>query len=369
MPAAPTAAVIGAALILSGLGFGSPSLLVPGIGLLGMAVVFFAWVGLATPSRLVRAAGPGRVIEGEPLRLRLSAAGSLLPLPGGRLTDPVLEAPIPVGPRWDRSLDLEVRLRGRGRRRLEPARLIVRDPLGMRTRVVESEPGGELLVLPRIEPLVVAGRGTSGSSVLAGLDPGAGAGRLDARAIELEVDGLRAHREGSPASRIHWPTVARTGELVERRLVAGADSAPLVVLDASAPASGDALDVAVRAATSLCWHLSQQGGCALLLPGDRRPVQVEPDLRGWPQAHARLALVESARVAPAFASLQRAGAVFWVTARAGAALPAAVRNGSGTRYLVGPMLRGAGQPAFLVAGCEGRRIGARSSGSRRRRAA
>jgi uncharacterized protein (DUF58 family) len=369
MPAAPTAAGIGAALILAGLGFGSPSLLVPGLGLLGMAVFFFTWVSLAAPSRLAREAGPGRVIEEDPFRLRIRAVGGLLPLPGGRLADPVLDEPIRVGPRWGRSVDVEVRLRGRGRRRLEPARLVVRDPLGMRTRVAVSEDGGDLLVLPRIEPLVVAGRGSAGSSVLAGLDDGAGAGQLDARAIELEVDGLRAHREGSPASRIHWPTVARTGELVERRLVAGADTAPLVVVDAGSPASEGALDLAVRAATSLSWHLSQAGGCALLLPGDRRPSEIEADLRGWPQAHTRLALVEAGRVPPTLGPMQRAGAVFWVTARERPALPAAIRAGSGARYLVGPLVRGTGQPTFLAAGCEGRRIGARSAGVARRAAA
>ncbi len=365
MPAAPTAAVIGAGLTLAGLGFGSPSLLVPGIGLLGMAVVFFGWVTLATPSRLVRAPGPGRVIEDEPLRLRIRAVGGLLPVPGGELTDSILAEPVRVGPGWKRELDCKVRLRGRGRRELGPARLVVRDPLGLRIRVVTSEPAGELLVLPRIEPLVVAGRGSSGSSVLAGLDDGGGAGRLDARAIELEVDGLRPHREGSPASRIHWPTVARTGQLVERRLVAGTDSAPLVVLDACRPASGDALDIAVRAAASLCWHLSQQeGGCALLLPGERRPAQIEPELRGWPAAHARLALVEPSSSGPSLGPLQRAGAVFWVTAGTAPALPAAMR-GSGPSYLVGPAVRGGGNPAFLVAGCEGRRVGARAPSARR----
>ncbi len=368
MPAAPTAAGLGAALVLAGLGFGSPSLLVPGLGLLGMAAFFFAWVRLATPSSLVRAPGPSRVIEDEPFRLRIRAVGGPLPPPGGELTDPVLEEPVGVGLGWKRSIDREVRLRGRGRRRLDPARLVVRDPLGLSTRVVASEAGGELLVLPRIEPLVVAGRGTSGASVLAGLDDGAGAGRLDARAIELEIDGLRAHREGSPASRIHWPTVARTGELIERRLVAGADTAPLVVLDGCRPASPEALDRAVRAAASVCWHLSQEGGCALLLPGERRPAEIEPELRGWPGAHARLALVEPSSAGPALAPLQRAGAVFWITARAKAALPPALRHGSGARYLVGPSVHGAGVPAFLVAGCEGRRIGARAAGGHRRAA-
>ncbi|MDX6584140.1 MAG: hypothetical protein QOI10_3324 [Solirubrobacterales bacterium] len=364
MPGAPTAAVFGAGLVLAGLGFGSPSLLVPGIGLLGLAIVAVVWVRLATPSRLVRTPGPSRVVEEEPFPLRIRAVGGLLPPPGGELTDPVLERPVKVGIRWRRSLALEVSLRGRGRLRLEPARLVIRDPIGLCTCEVESEDGGELLILPRIEPLVVAGRGAGGSSVLAGLDEGPDVGRLDARAIELEIDGLRPHRQGSPASRIHWPTVARTGELVERRLVAGGDTAPLVVLDAGGPASSDALDLAVRAATSLCWHLSRTGGCAILLPGDRRPSEVEPE-RGWPQAHARLALVEPVSAPPPLAAVHRAGAVFWVTARARPVLPAAVRS-SGVRYLVGPSVRGHGAPAFLVASCEGRRIGGRVANPLRR---
>jgi uncharacterized protein (DUF58 family) len=243
---------------------------------------------------------------------------------------------------------------------------VIRDPIGLCTREVRSAAGGELLVLPRVEALVVAGRGAGGSSVLAGLDEGPDVGRLEARAIELEIDGLRAHRRGSPASRIHWPTVARTGELVERRLVAGGDTAPLVVLDASRPSSADALDAAVRAAASLCWHLSRAGGCAVLLPGDRRPAQVEPE-RGWPQVHARLALVEPVGSPPPITAAHRAGAVFWVSARSAPALPAALR-GQGARYLVGPAVRGNGAPAFLVASCEGRRFGGRAAGPARRAA-
>ncbi|MET0128823.1 MAG: DUF58 domain-containing protein [Solirubrobacterales bacterium] len=361
MPGAPTAATFGIALILAGLGFGSPSLLVPGIGLLGLGLVAFAWVGLATPSRLVRAPGPSRVVEDEPFRLRIDALGSRLPIPGGELTDPVLERPIAVGPRWRRRVDLELRLHGRGRRPAEPSTLVVRDPLGLRSRTVVSEELAELIVLPRVDPVAVGGRGPGGPGLVAGIEDGAAPGRIDARAIELEVDGLRAYREGSPASRIHWPAVARTGELVERKMVAGADAAPLVVLDASRPASDDDLDAAVRAACSLCWNLAQAGGCGILLPGDRRPTEVESELRGWPSVHARLALVEPVATAPALSQARRLAAVFWVTARANPALPAALRAGAAPRYLVGPSVGGRGMPALMVSGCEGRRHGARGA--------
>jgi uncharacterized protein (DUF58 family) len=358
MPGAPTAAGLGAALALAGLGFYSPSLLVAGIGFAGLAAVALAWVELARPRRLVREPGPSRVIEGDPYPVRIRALGARLRPPAGELVDEVLEAPVRLGPCWRGEHAAEVRLEGRGMRRLGRARLEVRDPLGLRVRTVESADAGELLVLPRIEPVTAAGTGVGGrTGAIPGIDDGAAAGRLDARAIELEVDGLRAYREGSPASRIHWPAVARTGELIERRLVAGADSAPLVVLDANRPAGESELDAAVRAAASLCVHLARAGGCAVLLPGDRRVSEVEPDLHAWPHLHARFALVEAGAGTPAVSRAVRSGAVFWVTATASPALPQALRaGGPGRRYLVAPAGRVAAPNAsavFAVAGCVG----------------
>jgi uncharacterized protein (DUF58 family) len=360
MTGAPTAAALGLALVLCGAGFDSPSLLVPGIALLVLAAIAIAWVALARPRALIREPGPTRIMEGEPYPLRLRAEGARVPPPGGELRDALLDGPLAVGPRWRGSLNVAVELAGRGRRVLAPSQLRVRDPLGLRAVTVVSEDPGELLVLPRIEPVLVSDRGGGGARAasVVGLEDGAAASRLDARAIELEVDGLRSYREGSPAARIHWPTVARTGELLERHLVAGADAAPLVALDASRPASEEALDVAVRAAASLCFSLAERGGCAALLPGERRATEIDAALRAWPQVHARLALVEPGGRPPAIARAVRAGVLFWVSAADRPALPAALRSGAAPRYLVAPagasFGRAAGRAAFTVAGCEGR---------------
>ena len=84
----------------------------------------------------------------------------------------------------------------------------------------------------------------------------------------------------APATRIHWATVARTGTLVERLVHEQSQGLPLIVFDARWPASAEALDMAVRAAASLCVGLAQLGGCSLLLPGSRSP---QPVRRGtWP---------------------------------------------------------------------------------------
>jgi len=364
MVRAPTAVLLGVLLVVTGRGFDSPSLTVAGLGLMLTVLVCVAWVELARPRRIEREPGPATIVEGQSYPLRLRASGSPLPLPGGELRDPLLGRPFAVGPRWDRRLAVDLPLVGRGRRELAPAELELRDPLGLHARLLRGTHSGEVLVLPRIEPVLAVGHGGAGGgrrSILAGIEEGAASSPLDARAIELEVDGLRPYRVGSPASRIHWPVVARSGELIERRLIAGVDSAPLIVLDASAPDDSEALDAAVRAAGSLCVHLAGRSACAILLPGDRRPAEIDPDLRGWPVVHARLALVDASHGAPPISRAVRSGAVFWVVARSGARLPAALRLGSAPRYLVAPALSAAGAVAFTVAGLDGVRVGARSA--------
>ena len=195
----------------------------------------------------------------------------------------------------------------RGRRVLAPPALVLRDPFGLAQRVLSGGRVDEVLVLPRISRVRVTASGGDAVS--------AHARAALIAAAETEIDGLREHREGSPASRIHWPTLARGAGLMERKLISEADSRPLVVLDPRAPASPDALDAAVRAAASLTVHFAKRTGCGLLLPGDRRAVTIDPDLLAWPQAHVRLALMEE-HVGPALSAAQnRRGLVVYVAAR------------------------------------------------------
>jgi uncharacterized protein (DUF58 family) len=184
----------------------------------------------------------------------------------------------------------------------------------------------------------------------AGANDAYGAG-LGKQALDFEIDGLRSYRPGTPASRIHWPILARTGDLVERRLVGGADASPVVVMDPHQPRDGSALDRAVRAAASLCFHLARSRGCALILPEQRTPLWIDPQLRAWPQAHASLALVEAC-ASPTRPRLRGAvGTVFWVSAAAAA--PALPPLEGGSTYLVAAVPLGQEAAAFEVAGCVG----------------
>src|SRR5262245_65624589 len=159
-PRAPATAALGVVFLLVGLGFGLTAALVCGIALLGLALVAVGWVELATRSgRLERLPGPARLEESEAYPLRIRLQGTLLPPPGGELTDPMLERAFAVGPGWSRGLDRAVWLQSPGRVRLDPARLVVRDPLGLWQRGLESEGALDLVVLPRIDSVRWVGSG------------------------------------------------------------------------------------------------------------------------------------------------------------------------------------------------------------------
>ena len=351
--------LIGVALVIVAASFDSPSLYVPGVAFTLLSVCARVWVRAAARSTsLRRLPGPRSVAEGEAYPLAFEVERGRLPAPGGQLLDPALESPRALAMPLPERISDEARFPRRGRRVLAPARLRIADPLGLREAEIRSGGSVEVLVLPRIEPVIASGAGSASfdQERPEGSERALGSAGLDTGAIEFEVDGLRPYRDGTPASRIHWPTVARTGELVEHKLITGGRASPLVVLDASDPVDETALDKAVRAAASLCFHLARDSGCAILLPGEVRLREVGPAMRVWPRVHARLALVE-AGPAPRMRRWPRGEQLFWVTARARPRLPVGAAPAAwASSFLITPNPvagRGAG---FSVAGCTGRRL-------------
>ena len=85
---------------------------------------------------------------------------------------------------------------------------MLRDPFGLAQQVVRGEHEDEILVLPRTYPVNVAANGGEAQ-------PAHARAALIA-AAETEIDGVRQFREGTPASRIHWPSLARGHGLMER---------------------------------------------------------------------------------------------------------------------------------------------------------
>jgi uncharacterized protein (DUF58 family) len=363
MTAARATLALAVALVLTAVIFDTTPLYVPGIGLLIAYAGSRAWVRLAVRGARVEQRSPPRaMVEGEehPLEVQVHTD---LPIPAGTVTHPLAASPVPAGQRPSTSARVPVRPLRRGWQLIEPVTLHVRDPLRLAAAEVQASEAQRVLVLPRIEPVLAAADAPDGADgrtrMGAGMPRGDGAGQ---RTVPSEMDGLRAYRPGSPASRIHWPILARTGELVERRLVGGVDASPVIVLDTEDPEHPDdpeALDRAVRAAASLCRHLAPAAGCLLVLPGERVPYRVDPALRLWPWAHARLAVVEAGGRPPDYRAVSRDAAVFWVSASR--RIPAHAGLAGGVGYVVSPYPMDVGEPAFTVAGCYGNRIGVSSS--------
>lgn len=358
MSRAIATALLGAGLCLVGGAFDTASLYLPGIALVLVAVVAVVWVSLAAAgARVACEPIPATVVEDTPFRVRAEARLGWLPAPSGALEDPLVAGAVPLAGRRRASLDAPAALPRRGRVAVGPSRVTVGDPLRICTRGVLGDQRPDVLVLPRIEPVVVApGAGGHAAGRLAGLGGAARAGGRwhDDAADGIDFDGLRPYREGTPASRIHWATLARRGEMLERRFVPESAAAPLVVLDVTAPTDVAALDAAVRAAASLCVALARAGGVALLLPGDRRPVAIDHDLGAWPAAHKRLALVEGQTRTDVGGLDPRSGALLWVTAAAAGALPPSLAQvPARPRYLVAPLPPEVAPVEFTVAGCGG----------------
>ncbi len=363
-PAVRVLALAGATL-LAARAFAAVPLFVVGVGFAALAVLAPLWVlAAARGAVLHRELELVRTVEEEPFEAIIEIRRGWFGLPGAQLHDQLAGTSVSVaeplsvlaGRRRVR-LRVVVRLARRGRHRFAPPALTLSDPLAL-AQVTRSGFGhaDELLVLPRTEPVAWARHAqqhaSSGHASRSLREP-LGAG---------EIDGLREYMPGTPASRIHWPALARGAGLLERRLVSEPQSLPLVVLDAGvgANAEPELLDAAVRATASLTLELGRAGGCSVLLPGERTPMPLAGDLAAWPAIHTRLALVEAgSRRGPALLLLRSVRApVVYVAARAEAAQTAL--NATGTRasqlVLVLPHRLAASlelPSSFEVSGCSG----------------
>lgn len=116
----------------------------------------------------------------------------------------------PVSPGTVREVRTTVVPTTRGRHRIGPVRFTATDPFGLVRATRRVDRVDELVVIPRIEPLGGPAR-----------SPGARiGGRSGARRVSRGVEdfsSMREYRQGDDLRRIHWPSVARRGELMIRQ--------------------------------------------------------------------------------------------------------------------------------------------------------
>lgn len=161
--------------------------------------------------------------------------------------------------------------RQRGRYQVGPVSVVATDPFGLaRTRVVASGQS-ELIVYPKVEMLQPWKLGTQG----------VGSGESAVRHLHrtaAEFYTMRQYVTGDDLRRIHWPSVARTGELMIRQDESTRRSWATVFLDnrtgALGVAGSQAFERAASCAASIGLVLGRAGFAITLATADAAPRQV-----------------------------------------------------------------------------------------------
>ena len=215
---------------------------------------------------LVRTVAPPLVAAGQPARVTLSLSnegrtpsGVLLledrvPYVLGTRPRFVLEG---IGHGWRRQVTYQVRSDVRGRFEVGPMSVRVSDPFGLVELGRAFRTTSALTVTPRTVALPVI--------PLGGAESGSGENRPRAFATGSAEDvTVRDYRRGDDLRRVHWPSSARTGELMVRREEQPWHSRATVFVDNRADAHrgqgiASSLEAAVSAAASVAVHLTRRG--------------------------------------------------------------------------------------------------------------
>ncbi len=218
-----------------------------------------------------------------------SAAGASRRRPA-QIEDPLLAVPAPLtaGRRRTR-LRIHARFARRGRRMLAAAARRLPRP----ARARPAPPDGRRGPATRCWSCRASSRCWLPAGERRGGDRRA---RATARGrAEVDLDGLRPHRAGTPASRIDWP-VSPAGASCSS---AGCAPTPTRARSSSLDLRGrrergtPTPPCAPRPRCPCTWPSAAGSRCCS--PGDRRPMAIGSGGHGWPQAHVRLALATAGR--------------------------------------------------------------------------
>ncbi|MFN2606513.1 MAG: DUF58 domain-containing protein [Acidimicrobiales bacterium] len=247
-----------------------------------------------------RARRPSPVVTVRDSFSRATTAGAD---PGARRQARLLLAPLVPGQEDRASYRLPAEHRGIFS--VGPLEAEVGDAFGLWSKVATIAPAIELTVYPPVEAVPALAHAQ-------GDDPTAGAPRpATVGPTGEDLYGLRPYQVGDDLRRVHWPSTARTGDLVVRQLELPWQGRATVLLDVRAKVHSDAsMEAAVSAAASIV-SASWAGGALVRL------AATDGTDSGFAAGHAHfeavmehLAVVGLGRVDgldAAVASLHRAG--------------------------------------------------------------
>ena len=193
----------------------------------------------------------------------------------------------------------------RGRHRVGPLTVRIRDPFGMAEKVRRYQTTSELIVYPRVEAL--SAESTRGAH--------RGTGSSDTRRVFAAGDEfytMREYVQGDDLRQVHWPSTAHRQTLMIRQQEMPWQAQATIFCDTRESAhvgvgATSTLERGVSAAASALWHLADRRySLRLATEETARAPMVEP----WNALLDRLALVEPSRVrglSPALGALRAGG--------------------------------------------------------------
>jgi uncharacterized protein (DUF58 family) len=159
----------------------------------------------------------------------------------------------------------------RGRYRIGPLAVDISDPFALTRLRLEFDDRDELIVTPELEDLQSAPDSPFGSNV------GLSRARNLFRTGE-EFYTMRQYQQGDDLRRIHWPSVARSGELMIRQDESSRRSNCLLFVDTRMGAIGQAhsaaFERAVSATASIGVLMARSGFTLKVATADAQPVPV-----------------------------------------------------------------------------------------------
>lgn len=244
----------------------------PTMARLGFLALLLPVIAAAVLSRsqdrltLQREVSPRLVVAGQSATVSLTLANEGTVPTGTLLLEEVVPYALGQRPRfvlqgtrrgWVRHLTYPVRSEVRGRHDIGPMTVRVTDPFGMVELGRTFHSITPLVTTPRTVSLSGAGSAQSWS----------GSGQSRPRSFSIghaEDVTVREYQLGDDVRRVHWPSSARTDELMVRREEQPWQARVVIVLDTRAGAhrgrgAASSFEDAVSAAASIAIHLTSQG--------------------------------------------------------------------------------------------------------------
>lgn len=275
------ASILGFAVLIGGRTFGIFELFIVGAALLALVAMAVLWVVFNWRAvSVLRQVAPARLHVGDSSLVTLALSNDrVIPSPVAQITDEVNGVPRadahvpPMGRGSSTRASYRLPADRRGRIDLGPMQTRVTDPFALASVVRESASDTSVLVLPAYD--VIAPPPQPGGSLA--VMPDRSPGRIGPSGEEFSA--LRPYVVGDDMRKVHWPSTARSGELVVRTEHLPEHGDSLVLVDVrERVADAETFEKMVSAATSIVIACRERGDSLRMVTTAGSDLQADDQL-------------------------------------------------------------------------------------------